>query len=91
MTLFALEGGLLGSCGILGGGFISLLGWWCIYYFEPTWTPPGITARIPLRLQFSPEYMAYSLVFLMLLCVIASLVPARKAAFQNVVDALGHV
>jgi len=91
MTLFAVEGCLLGMGGIAGGGIISMLGWWFIYFFEPTWTPPGITARIPLRLQFSLEYMAYSLVFLILLCVIASLIPARKAAYQNVVDALGHV
>ena len=91
MVLFAAEGCLLGMGGILGGCVISLMGWWSIYFLEPTWTPPGITARIPLRLQFSPEYMAYSLVFLILLCVIASLIPARKAAYQNVVDALGHV
>lgn len=91
ITLFALEGGLLGIGGIIGGGILSLLGWWGIYFFEPTWTPPGITARIPLRLQFSLEYMTYSLVFLILLCVIASLIPARKAAYQNVVGALGHV
>jgi putative ABC transport system permease protein len=91
MTLFAFEGGLLGIGGIFGGGIISLIGWWFVYFFEPTWTPPGITARIPLQLKFSLEYMVYSLVFLILLCVIASLIPARKAAYQNVVDALGHV
>ena len=91
MSLFAIESCLLGGGGILGGGILSLTGWWGVYFFKPTWIPPGITARIPLRLLFSWDYAVESIVFLMLLCLIASLIPARKAAYQNVVDALGHV
>jgi putative ABC transport system permease protein len=91
MILFALESALMGLGGILAGTCVSLIGWWSIYLFNPTWSPPGISSVIPLRLQFEPEYIAYSLVFLIVLCLVSSLIPARKAAYQNVVDALGHV
>ncbi|MGD9975269.1 MAG: ABC transporter permease [Desulfatirhabdiaceae bacterium] len=89
--LFSIESMLMGFGGIVGGSIVTGLCWGSILFFKPTWTPPGITVRIPLQLQFSAEYIAYSVIFLILLCLVSSLLPARKAAYQNVVDALGHV
>lgn len=89
--LFATESSLLGLCGAIGGILLTFLGRWGVDFFEPTWTPPGIARRVVLTIDFVPEYMVYSFLFLMALCLIASLVPARRAARQNVIASLGHV
>ena len=91
VILFAIESGFLGVLGSMGGLVLTFLGWGIVDVFEPTWIPPGISKRIPIVIEFVPEFMLYSFCFLLLLCLIASLVPARRAARQNVVEALGHV
>lgn len=91
ILLFAIESSLLGILGAVGGILLTLLGWWVVDFLKPTWTPPGITRRVPLMVDFVPDFMVYSFLFLTALCLIASLLPARRAARQNVVEALGHV
>jgi putative ABC transport system permease protein len=89
--LFAMESSLLGICGTLGGLLLYFLGWGWVEVFEPTWVPPRVSLRVPIRIEFVTEYMVYSFLFLLILCMVASLIPARRAARMNVVDALGHV
>lgn len=91
ITLFAIESCLLGLGGIVCGILLSLGGWSWVRYAHITWVPPGIASRVPLQVDFSLDFFVYSTVFLMLLCLIASLLPTRRAARQNVVDSLGHV
>lgn len=91
MLLFAVETSLLGVFGTIGGLFLTFIGWWTVNMIKPTWIPPGISRRAIISIKFIPELMLYSFIFLILLCLIASLIPARRAAGQNVVDALGHV
>jgi len=91
MLLFAIESSLLGFGGTLFGIFLSFLGWWWIDFFRPTWTPPGVVTRIPLKIEFVPEFFGISFLILMALCILTSMIPARGAAHKNVVDALGHV
>lgn len=91
LSLFAIESFLIGIGGIIGGGVVIFAAWLGIDYYKPLWAPPGITVKIPLRIIFTVEFFSYSIVFLLILCLVASLIPARKAANQNVVDALGHV
>lgn len=91
MLLFAIETSLLGVFGTIGGLFLTFIGWWTVNMIKPTWIPPGISRRAIISIKFIPELMLYSFIFLILLCLIASLIPARRAAGQNVVDALGHV
>ena len=50
-----------------------------------------MTRRIQLEVYLVPEYMLYSGVFLVLLAVGAAILPARRAANQEIIDALGHV
>lgn len=91
LLLFAIESFLIGIGGVAGGALLSFAAWIGIYTYNPMWTPPGITVSIPLRIIFTAQFFAYSSGFMIVLCLLASLVPARKAAKQNVVDALGHV
>jgi putative ABC transport system permease protein len=91
LMLFAVESILLGICGTVTGVFLSFLGWGWFNLFKPMWTPPRIAISISIRIEIVPAYLAYSFLFLVILCMIASLIPARRAARQNVVDALGHV
>jgi len=91
LLLFGIESGLLGIWGTIGGLVLTAVGWWAVNFFEPTWVPPGMTSRLPIVIYFVPGTMAYSFMFLLALCLCASLIPARRAARQNTVDALGHV
>ena len=91
LFLFAIESFLIGIGGVVGGSLASFAVWLGIYYFKPLWTPPGITVQIPICIFFTVEFFCYSSGFLLILCLMASLIPASKAANQNVVDALGHV
>jgi len=91
LFLFGIESTLLGLGGTLSGILLTLLGRWGINVLRPTWTPPGLTREVPILIDLEPERMLYSFLFMVALCWIASLLPARRAACQNVVDALGHV
>lgn len=91
LLLFAIECSLLGIVGTLWGVLMTILGWWLVNLVKLTWVPPGFTYHVPIRIEFVPESMAYSFLFLFVVCVIASLIPARRAARRNIVDALGHV
>jgi putative ABC transport system permease protein len=91
LFLFAIESFMIGIGGVIGGSLVTFAVWLGINYFKPIWTPPGITVQIPLHILFTVEFHFYSVSFMLILCLVASLVPARKAANQNVVDALGHV
>jgi putative ABC transport system permease protein len=92
VSLFATESAMLG---ILGSAFgAALTVGTCVLInnvFHPTWVPPIITRRIPLEVYLMPEYMLYSTGFLVLLAVGAAVIPARRAANQEIIDALGHV
>ena len=90
-TLFAIESLLLGFLGSIGGLILTLLGSWAVDIIKPTWVPPAITQRIPIMIFYSWELIFFSFVFLICLCLLASMLPARRAARQNVVDALGHI
>jgi putative ABC transport system permease protein len=91
VLLFSIESCLLGLFGTIEGLVLTLFGWWLVDVLKPTWIPPGITRRVPIRVEFVPKFMLISFFFLLALCIIASLIPARRAARQNVVEALGHV
>jgi putative ABC transport system permease protein len=90
-ALFATESLLLGLFGTLIGLMITLLGSWAIDVIKPSWIPPAISKRVPIIVLLSPDQMFYIFLCLLLLCLFASLLPARRAARQNVVNALGHV
>ena len=89
--LFAFEGALLGFFGSLLGIAVNITAWAVIRVIEPTYIPPGISSPVPLIVNLVPITMLVLAIFLILLSLGAAIVPARRAAAQGVVDALGHV
>jgi len=89
--LFALEGGMLGCVGCLIGIVINTIVWGIIRGINPTYTPPGSSSPVPLIVNLVPEAMVLLMVFLIILSLTAAILPARRAAKQNVVESLGHV
>lgn len=89
--LFAIEGGILGFLGSLFGVAINIIFWAIIRAIGPSYIPPGVSTPVPLIVNLVPQSMLIYLFFLMFLSLVAAIIPARRAARQNVVDALGHV
>jgi putative ABC transport system permease protein len=90
-TLFAMEGGLLGVFGSLIGVVLHTCVWTIIKTVSPTYTPPGISTPVPLIVNFVPEALLVLMCCLTVLSLMAAIVPARRGARQNIVNALGHV
>jgi len=90
ISLFAVESALLGLFGSLFGCVITVACWGSVKIFEPMWTPPNITATVPLEVHLVPEYLFISFVFLVVLSLISAVLPVRKATTLGIVTALGH-
>ena len=91
ILLFSLESSLLGLFGTAGGLVLTFVGIQITQLAELTWMPPGFSLRVPIVVQFEPLSAFFGFIFLIVLCMAASVFPARRAARQNIVDALGHV
>jgi len=90
-VLFAMEGGLLGAFGSLIGIVLHTSVWAVIKTLSPTYTPPGVSTPVPLIVGFVPKTLLVLMCCLIVLSLIAAIIPARRAARQNIVNALGHV
>lgn len=88
--LFALEGGLLGLLGSILGIALHSGVWAVIRTLAPTYVPPGMSSSVPLTVSFAPGALVVLVFCLVLLSLASAIVPARNAARQPVVDALGH-
>jgi putative ABC transport system permease protein len=91
IKLFAIESALLGLFGSAVGVCFTWISVLIVAVVRPTWVPPPITRRVPLEVYIVPEYMVISALLLVFLSLVAAVLPARKAARMDIVDALGHV
>jgi putative ABC transport system permease protein len=89
--LFAIEGGLLGLIGSLVGVMFHACVWAIIRGVKPTYIPPGVSTPVVLRVAFVLQSLVWLGICLVVLSLIAAIMPARRAAKQNIVNALGHV
>jgi putative ABC transport system permease protein len=90
-VLFALEGAFLGFLGSIAGIVLHIIVWTVVKIHPPTYVPPGFSIAIPLYVDMVPLTLLLLLMNLVTLSLLAAIVPARRAARQNIVDALGHV
>jgi putative ABC transport system permease protein len=89
--LFAMEGGLLGLLGSLIGAVLHTSVWAIIRSIGPTYTPPGVSTPVPLTVSFVAQTLVLLSICLIVLSLIAAIIPAKRAARENIVNALGHV
>jgi putative ABC transport system permease protein len=89
--LFAIEGAMIGLLGSILGIVLNVAVWAIIRAVKPTYIPPGVSTPVSLIVNLVPQAMLILAIFLIVLSLIAAILPARRAAGQNVVDALGHV
>ena len=89
--LFALEGSFLGFFGSIVGIILHTCVWAIIKVYPPHYTPPGFSMPVPMMVDMVPSMLFFLLLNLVLLSTFAAIIPARKAARKNIVDALGHI
>ena len=89
--LFSMEGAIIGLLGSAVGLVINIIVWALIKFIEPSYLPPGSSSAVPLTVALVPSFIIGLALFLGLLSLLAAILPARRAARQNVVVALGHV
>ncbi len=89
--LFSIEGILLGLLGSLGGLVVFFAVYFIIRYIHPTYVPPAGSTPVPLEIDIVVPSIARNMLFMAILSLIASFVPARRSSNMAIIDALGHV
>ena len=91
VRLFIIEGGLLA---IIGGGIAVMLTYvlsTLINTSNITYTPPNGSEEVGLFLLILPINLIVTFLFMSFMVVLASRMPAKRAAKMPVVEALTHV
>lgn len=88
--LFALEGSLLGFFGSMMGIVLHTCVWGFIRVYPPEYTPPGFSIPVPIYVNMVPLTLFLLLLSLVFFSMFAAIIPAMRAARNNIVDALGH-
>lgn len=91
LSLFAVEGGMLGLFGSLAGILLHLAVCSVLRLAAPTYIPPSGSTPVKLWVDYVPETLLVLTVFLVLVSMTTATLAARRASRQNIVDALGHV
>ncbi len=91
LWLFGLESLMLGVSGGFLGMCLTVLSISWICHRKLMWTPPILANPIPLNILYVPSFLLGTFLVMVLLCSLASLLPAHRGARRNVVEALGHV
>lgn len=90
-VLFALEGAFLGCFGSIMGIILHTCVWKIIRLYPLKYTPPGFSMSVSLFVDMVPLMLFILMLSLILLSMVSAIIPARRAARKNIVDALGHV
>lgn len=91
LSLFAAEGLVLGAVGAGIGVVITVTIAVLINSAGVSYVPPSSSSPVPLTVGLVPGSLFTILCLLALVSMLAALVPARRAAKIEIVDALGHV
>jgi putative ABC transport system permease protein len=92
MRIFALEGLVLGTAGVLfgmlGAAAVSVFFMFAGVQMPP---PPGRSVGYPLLVNISPPLYAATAITIVCLAALAAWLVSRRAARRPIVEALGHV
>jgi putative ABC transport system permease protein len=90
-ALFTTEAALLVLLGCLAGLLITLGVRWGLNAAHITYVPPNQTSPVPLLVDLDLIRILFTAAVMALVGALAAWIPARRAARQPVIDALGHV
>ncbi|HHD82170.1 MAG TPA: ABC transporter permease [Campylobacterales bacterium] len=91
-TYFLLEGSIIGVFGATFGVFLSLVTTTIINNVGLMWTPPSVAepTKLVFNLWGNPSLIFGIWLFLIVVSVLSSLLPAVRASRMKIVDALRH-
>lgn len=91
IRLFGVESFLLGTIGAIVGLGITWGFSYLVKMIEPLWQPPVTARPVVWEIHLVPTYLAITSALLIIFTTLAAIAPARRAAKQGIVKALGHV
>ncbi|MDF1552132.1 MAG: FtsX-like permease family protein [Deferrisomatales bacterium] len=91
IVLFSVEGAILGFFGSLVGLLLTFTTYFALLWADLSYTPPGVADKVTIQINLAPETLVWIYLLFVGLSILSALIPARRAAGQNIVDALGHV
>lgn len=91
VRLFTLEAMLLAGIGCAAGMLITVVVKLAINAANITYTPPNNVSPVALLVDFDVQRIVFTLILMGVVSTLAAYMPARRAAKQKIIDALGHV
>jgi putative ABC transport system permease protein len=89
--LFVTEAAVLVLLGCVAGLLLTLGVRYGINVADISYVPPNQTTRVPLLVDLDAARIAFTALMLAAVGALAAWMPARRAARQPIIDALGHV
>lgn len=91
VRLFTTESMLLSLLGCGLGLLLTLAVRWGINLADISYVPPNSVSPVPLRVDLDGGRIAFTFALMGVVGTLAAYLPARRAARQDIIDALGHV
>ncbi|MFA6061817.1 MAG: FtsX-like permease family protein [Gallionella sp.] len=91
VRLFTAESMLLSLIGCITGLLLALAVRYGINVAQISYTPPNSASAVPLLVDMDSGRVIFTFVLMCIVGTLAAYFPARRAAKQDIIDALGHV
>jgi len=91
IALFVGEAAVLVLLGCIAGLLLTLMVRYGINLADISYVPPNQTSPVPLLVDLDTARIAFTGLMLAVVGALAAWMPARRAANQPIIDALGHV
>jgi putative ABC transport system permease protein len=91
VRLFTTESLMLTLIGCLTGLLLTLGVRYGVNVAHISYTPPNSASEVPLLVDLDLSRTLFTLVLMLVVGTLAAYLPARRAANQAIIDALGHV
>jgi putative ABC transport system permease protein len=91
VKLFTTESLMLTLLGCLTGLLLTFSVRFGINVAHISYTPPNSASAVPLLVDLDLSRTIFTLILMLVVGTMAAYLPARRAAKQAIIDALGHV